>query len=36
MTERTLHQMLAQDASVSDEELVKALTGVWVASVYGG
>jgi AcrR family transcriptional regulator len=36
MTERTLHQMLAQDASVSDEELVQALAGIWVASVYGG
>jgi AcrR family transcriptional regulator len=36
MTERTLHPMLVQDAGVGDEELVKALAGVWVASVYGG
>ena len=35
MTERTLHQMLVQDANVSDEELVRALAGVWVATVYG-
>lgn len=35
MTERTLHQMLVQDAGVSDEELVRALAGVWVATVYG-
>jgi AcrR family transcriptional regulator len=36
MTERTLHQMLVQDGGVSDEELVRALAGVWVASVYAG
>lgn len=36
MTERTLHQMLVQDAGVSDEELVTALAGVWVGSVYAG
>lgn len=35
MTERTLHQMLVQDAGVSDEGLVRALAGVWVATVYG-
>lgn len=36
MTERTLHQMLVQDGGISDEELVRALAGVWVATVYGG
>lgn len=35
MTERTLHQMLVQDGGISDDELVQALAGVWVASVYG-
>ncbi len=35
MTERTLHQMLVQDGGVSDEELVRALAAVWVATVYG-
>jgi AcrR family transcriptional regulator len=34
MTERTLHQMLLQDGGVSDDELVQALAGVWVATVY--
>jgi TetR/AcrR family transcriptional regulator, ethionamide resistance regulator len=36
MTERTLHQMLVQDGGVTDDELVRALAGVWVATVYGG
>ena len=36
MTERTLHQMLVQEGSLSDEELIRALAGVWVATVYGG
>jgi EthR-like transcriptional regulator len=36
MTERTLHQMLVQrGGTVSDDELVRALAGVWVATVYG-
>ena len=35
MTERTLHQMLVQGGGVSEDELVRALAGVWVASVYG-
>ncbi|MDP8967143.1 MAG: TetR/AcrR family transcriptional regulator [Actinomycetota bacterium] len=35
MTERALHQMLAQKGPLSDEELVRALAGVWVATVYG-
>ena len=36
MTERTLHQMLVQDGGLPDDELVGALAGVWVATVYGG
>lgn len=35
MTERTLHQMLLQDDGARDDELVGALAGVWVATVYG-
>jgi AcrR family transcriptional regulator len=35
MTERTLHQMLVQDGGVGDDELVQALAGIWVATVYG-
>jgi AcrR family transcriptional regulator len=35
MTERTLHQMLVQDDGDRDDELVEALAGVWVATVYG-
>lgn len=35
MTERTLHQMLTQDDGARDDELVAALAGVWVATVYG-
>ncbi len=34
MTERTLHQMLVQAGSVSDDELVRALAEIWVATVY--
>lgn len=36
MSERTLHQMLVQEAGVSDDELVEALARIWVATVYGG
>jgi TetR/AcrR family transcriptional regulator, ethionamide resistance regulator len=35
MVERVLHQMLAQDGSVSDDELVRALARIWIATVYG-
>jgi AcrR family transcriptional regulator len=35
MTERTLHQMLVQEARVSDAVLVRGLAGIWVAAVYG-
>ncbi len=35
MTERTLHQMLVQGGGARDDELVEALVGVWVATVYG-
>jgi TetR/AcrR family transcriptional regulator, ethionamide resistance regulator len=35
MTERTLHQMIVQEGRVSDDELVEALAGVWLATVYG-
>ena len=36
MTERTFYQQLVQDAPVaSDEEVVKALAGVWVRASYG-
>jgi AcrR family transcriptional regulator len=36
MTERTLHQMLVQDGRVPDDELVRALERIWIATVYGG
>ena len=36
MTERTLHQMLLQDGRVPDDELVRALERIWIATVYGG
>lgn len=36
MTERTLHQMLLQDGRVQDDELVRALEQIWIATVYGG
>ena len=35
MTERTLHQMLVAEGAVSDEELVRALGRIWIATVYG-
>jgi AcrR family transcriptional regulator len=35
MTERALYQMLVQDASVCDEELVRALARIWTTTVYG-
>jgi TetR/AcrR family transcriptional regulator, ethionamide resistance regulator len=35
MVERVLHQMLTQDGPVSDEELVRALARIWIATVYG-
>jgi AcrR family transcriptional regulator len=35
MTERTLHQMLVRVGAVSDEELVRALGRIWIATVYG-
>ena len=35
MTERTLHQMVEQDGGIPDDELVRALADVWVATVYG-
>ncbi len=35
MTERTLHQMLLQDGRVQDDELVRALERIWIATVYG-
>ena len=35
LTERTLHQMLVQQGPLADDELVRALAGVWVATVYG-
>ena len=35
MTERALYQMLVQADPVWDGELVRALAGIWVATVYG-
>jgi AcrR family transcriptional regulator len=35
MAERVLYQMLAQDGPVPDEELVRALARIWIATVYG-
>jgi AcrR family transcriptional regulator len=35
MTERTLHQMLLQDGRVPDDELVRALERIWIATLYG-
>ena len=35
MVERVLYEMLAQDAPVSDDELVRALATIWIATVYG-
>ena len=36
MTERTLYQQLVQAGPMSREELVEALTEIWVRGVYGG
>jgi len=35
MGERALYQMVAQDGPVADDELVRALARVWIATVYG-
>ncbi len=35
MTERTFYQHLVQDSPLSQEELVAALDGIWLRSVYG-
>lgn len=35
MVERVLYEMLAQDGPVSDDELVRALARIWIATVYG-
>jgi len=35
MTERTFYQQLVQDFPLSHEELVAALDGIWLRSVYG-
>jgi AcrR family transcriptional regulator len=35
MGERVLYEMLAQDGPVSDDELVRALARIWIATVYG-
>lgn len=35
MTERALHQMLAQENAPADDELVEALARIWIATVYG-
>jgi TetR/AcrR family transcriptional regulator, ethionamide resistance regulator len=35
MVERVLHQMLTQDEQVPDDELVRALATIWIATVYG-
>jgi AcrR family transcriptional regulator len=35
MAERVLYQMLAQDGPLPDEELVRALARIWIATVYG-
>lgn len=35
MTERTFYQQLVQGAPVDGEELVAALNGIWMRSVYG-
>jgi len=36
MTERTLYQDLVQNSPVAKSELVDALTGIWLRSVYSG
>jgi hypothetical protein len=35
MTERTFYQQLVQSAPVKGDELVEALNGIWLRSVYG-
>lgn len=35
MTERTLYQQIVDDTGHTDEELLDALVGVWITSVYG-
>jgi AcrR family transcriptional regulator len=35
MTERSLYQMLVQEAPVRDEDLVPALARIWTSTVYG-
>ena len=35
MTERAFYQQLVQDSPLSQEELVAALDGIWLRSVYG-
>jgi hypothetical protein len=35
MTERTFYQQLVQGAPVERGELVAALNGIWLRSVYG-
>jgi AcrR family transcriptional regulator len=35
MGERVLYEMLAQDGPVPDDELVRALARIWIATVYG-
>ncbi len=35
MTERALYQQIVDDTGHSDEELLDALVGVWIASIYG-
>jgi TetR/AcrR family transcriptional regulator, ethionamide resistance regulator len=35
MVERVLYEMLAQDGPVSDDEIVRALARIWIATVYG-
>jgi TetR/AcrR family transcriptional regulator, ethionamide resistance regulator len=36
MTERALYQQLVQDAAPESDELVDALAGIWVRSIYRG
>jgi hypothetical protein len=35
MTERTLYQQLVQEEPVPADEIVEALTGIFLRSVYG-
>jgi hypothetical protein len=35
MTERTMYQHLVQAGPISREEMVDALVGIWLRSVYG-